>query len=79
MSKLKPCPFCGSKAKIHECIQELPFSEERNIFFVCCTGCGCQPFHFSEICLYYKSDFEERKKQLKKQAIEAWNTRATSQ
>lgn len=74
--KLKPCPFCGGKAKIHECRQELPFSEELNIFFVCCSECGCQPFHFSEVGLYYKKDYEERKKQLKKQAIEAWERRA---
>ena len=74
--KLKPCPFCGGKAKIHECKHELPFSEERNIFFACCSVCGCQQIHFSEVNLYYRSDFKERKKQLKRQAINAWNRRS---
>lgn len=77
-NKIKPCPFCGGKAKVYECREELPFSEERNSFFVCCTVCGCQPFHFSEVCLYYKKDFEVRKKQLRTQAIQAWNRRANN-
>lgn len=72
---LKPCPFCGGKAKIKEYRQELPFSEERNIFFVCCSKCGCSPFHFSEINLYYQNDIENRKNKLIEEAIEAWNRR----
>ena len=74
--ELKPCPFCRGKAEIHECKHELPFSEERNIFFVRCSICGCHPFHFSEVNLYYSSDFKEHEKQLKRQAINAWNRRS---
>lgn len=30
MSELKPCPFCGGKAKIDDC---------RTIWRICCTVC----------------------------------------
>lgn len=76
MAKLKPCPFCGGKAKIMECDQELPFSEKISIFFVCCKECGCSPFHFSEVNLYYKENCKIIADELRKKAIEAWNRRA---
>ena len=75
MEKLKPCPFCGGKAKIIEYSQKLPNSEVRNCFFVSCGSCGCSPFEFGEICLYYKEDYMERKNALKEKAIKAWNRR----
>ena len=76
--KLKPCPFCGGKAKINKCTMELPFSEERNAFSVFCTECGCSPFEFDEINLYYNYDWKEREDKLKNQAIEAWNRRVNN-
>ena len=77
--KLKPCPFCGGKAKLQECTRELPFSEEQNSFHVTCTKCGCSPFWFSGVNLHYTKPGMEKAEELKLQAIEAWNRRANNE
>ena len=38
MSKLKPCPFCGSEAEFEQEEQELATGEEW--YRVICTDCG---------------------------------------
>lgn len=73
--EIKKCPFCGGEAVIQSQTKELPFSEEENFYFISCTKCGAKPYFASEICLYYKADFEERRKNLIKKVIELWNRR----
>lgn len=61
---LKPCPFCGSEAKLRKLVEEYPADgvhpagEYEAWFQVCCDNCGI------EIGEEYRSD-----------AIEAWNKR----
>ena len=76
MTELKPCPFCGGCSELRESREEMSFSEECNRFYVICKKCGCSPFYFSEVNLYYKKDYAERAENLRKKAIEAWNRRA---
>ena len=76
--ELKPCPFCGGNATVQAEHKSLPFSEEENFYYVCCTNCGCRPFVVSEICLYYKSDYEIRRKNLIEKVIEKWNRRVNN-
>lgn len=76
--ELKPCPFCGGCAELRESREEMPFSEECNRFYVICKKCGCSPFYFSEVNLYYKKDYVERAENLREKAIEAWNRRVDS-
>lgn len=74
--KLKPCPFCGGKAKVVKSTQELPFSEEINYFEIMCTNCGITPFFTKELNLYYKSNHEEIEKKLIHEVADMWNTRS---
>lgn len=74
--ELKQCPFCGGKAELREERIELPMSEERNVFFVICTSCGCSPFPFGMVNLYYKKDCDFLKKELQEKAVLRWNERS---
>ena len=65
MAELKPCPFCGSEAKILKA--KANASGTRFAFWVQCTNteleeCVCAPF---------TRDYETEKG-----AVEAWNRRA---
>ncbi len=77
VEELKPCPFCGGKAKLREIKRELPFSEEINEFGVTCEICGCSPFWFGKVDLYYKADWKDIRNKLQDKAIEEWNRRAS--
>lgn len=36
--KLKPCPFCGGKARL---LSEMRFGKQKKVWFVACGGLGC--------------------------------------
>lgn len=36
--KLKPCPFCGGKARL---LSEMRFGKQKKVWFVVCGGIGC--------------------------------------
>lgn len=76
MDELKLCPFCGGKAELQHCERELPFSETQDNIFVICKGCGCSPFWFSGVNLFYTKSGMAKAEELKQKAIEAWNRRA---
>lgn len=65
MTELKPCPFCGEEAEIHE-----PTQLEVEWFVTCiyCTKCGMQK------CTPDGKDHTPE--EATEAAIEAWNTRA---
>lgn len=47
MEKLKPCPFCGFKARIKKF--EKAIFDKSSCFYVKCYGCGaCGSVEFSE-------------------------------
>lgn len=60
MSKLKPCPFCGSKAELKDLIYRANCG-----YAVCCTNIDCR---VSTIYTLYSWHSKE-------DAIKAWNTR----
>lgn len=68
MNELKPCPFCGGKAKTHTGITlNVP---KRSLAYCYCTQCQARSTHY------------EDKKQdgtFLKEAIAAWNRRATDE
>jgi hypothetical protein len=69
--KLKPCPFCGGKAELQECLfQTAPDCGYERVpsydsFYVHCNGCS-----FARLPYWGTSNYNTRE-----QAIEAWNTR----
>ena len=64
MDKLKPCPFCGGKAKLVN--EEQGITVSYIVSYILCTECKASSPVF-RICTEYSSD---------KKAIEAWNSRA---
>lgn len=77
--KLRECPFCGGKAELRHCQRELPFSEIQDNFFVICKKCGCSPFWFSGVNLFYTEPGITKAIELEQKAIEAWNRRANDE
>ena len=61
MKRLKPCPFCGGKAKVQEYKFPRTTTEDMTIYYVYCTSKDCKAF-----VSYFKT---------KDEAVEAWNTR----
>ena len=61
MEKLKPCPFCGKKAKAH-LAEKYRFVNNLKEWRVYCENefCGCNLFHGHDT---------------KEEAVEAWNRR----
>ena len=71
MSKyeLKPCPFCGGKAKLQQDIRyPRPTRRKRRAYEVFCTNAAC--FMYGVDNNYYLD---------KDEAINAWNTRKGSE
>lgn len=61
MKRLKPCPFCGGKAKVQEYKFPRLTTEDMTIYYVYCTSKDCKTL---------MSPFDT-----KDDAIKAWNTR----
>ena len=64
MDELKPCPFCGGKAKYQQ------FSSPRHYYSVSCNMCGCHTDGFS----LSQSDWSAAKNKAANAAV--WNRRA---
>lgn len=79
MAELKPCPFCGGEAELRHDSNELPFSEVQDVFFVICKNCGCYPFKFAGVNLFYTESGKKKAEELKQKAAEAWNRRADNE
>ena len=69
------CPFCGGEAELKHTETPTCFSEIIDRFFVACKECGCGPFGFSGYNLFYTKEGIEKANELKKKALERWNTR----
>lgn len=68
MTELKPCPFCGGKAKMHTGVTlSVP---KRSLAYCYCMRCQATSAHY-----------EDRKQDgtFLKEAIDAWNRRATDE
>ena len=64
MTKLKPCPFCGNKAKIEYSTRSMVYAQ----YEVFCGTCGAQMPNWKPLWLDRFFDTEE-------DAINAWNRR----
>lgn len=62
MEQLKPCPFCGGKARIRK--------TKGTRYFVGCSECGARSIDFDELP-WHDTPFIAQG-----HAIEAWNRRA---
>ena len=72
--ELKPCPFCGGIAELHE---------YSNDFFVKCTCCGIMTREYAkcDFCEKMKcvtSDCSESLDEARERAIKDWNRRTGS-
>ena len=66
MNKLKPCPFCGSVAKLFV----------GSGVKVMCTECDCQTKTYDDMSPLFGCDiWREERKSAVDEAIEAWNRR----
>lgn len=70
--ELKPCPFCGGKAKIKAIAKSYGFT------IWCACGCGAQT---EEFCpnMNKEDDTMENIETCKKRATEAWNRRVNDE
>lgn len=69
MHELKPCPFCGGEAKLQQDIRyPRPKCEPRKAFEVVCQNPEC-----------IIGFVDERYRLSKKEAVEAWNRRASDE
>jgi len=71
-SLLKPCPFCGGKAK---CVTDWT-PKETCKSFVICTKCEISTKTYFVNHYYYEISKEEAANKAKQEAIAAWNKRA---
>ena len=74
MIELKPCPFCGSEARL--------YVSEGGVCVMCTggfkKGCGCQTSWYRDDCHPYGlDDWRKAKKTAVDKAIESWNRRET--
>lgn len=60
-SNLKPCPFCGGKAKLETCL-EREYNSLIDYYFIRCTSCGCRTGTYPPEYMH--------------EAAERWNRRA---
>ena len=72
MSELKPCPFCGSKAKL--------FVGDGGVCVMCTAAfskdCGCRTSWYDDASgVYGMNDWRDNSKTAVDRAIEAWNRR----
>lgn len=70
-----PCMCCGGKSELRHSSISTDFSEIIDTFFVICKKCGCKPFEFSDMNLFFTKKGVEKAEQLKIKAISAWNNR----
>lgn len=70
-----PCMCCGGKSELRHSSISTDFSEIIDTFFVICKKCGCKPFEFSDMNLFFTKKGAEKAEQLKIKAISAWNNR----
>ena len=78
MTKLKPCPFCGSK-RVKESSKRRQRLGKRDYFQICiyCQDCntyGPRVFLDDNFTSYHCKN-EEKYKQAEEKAIELWNNR----
>jgi len=66
--ELKPCPFCGGKAKIQLWWPAAQKANKKTIFIMC-KSCGCKTQTVYQVPYMAWDD-------CKRYAIEAWNRRA---
>ena len=70
-----PCPCCGGESELRHSSTPTDFSEIIDMFFVICKKCGCKPFEFSDMNLFFTKKGVKNAEQLKIKTISAWNTR----
>lgn len=70
-----PCMCCGGKSELRHSSISTDFSEIIDTFFVICKKCGCKPFEFSDMNLFFTKKGVEKAEQLKIKTISAWNNR----
>ena len=69
---LKPCPFCGGKAKLEKSFRAFIGGETRKVAFVHCVSCSARSGRVP-ISNYGKSSHSYLAEQ---KAVDFWNTRA---
>lgn len=62
MPELKPCPFCGGKAKLHH-----KYEMMTGYSYIYCTRCRTETEKFAQSCSHSSDE----------KAIEAWNRRVS--
>lgn len=70
--ELKPCPFCGKKAKL--------YVSDDGVAVVCTgwyqNGCGCRTIFYKDWSIVHGLDDWRNGKTAVEMAVEAWNRRA---
>lgn len=75
--KIKPCPFCGGKArkqKLHFCA-DMQFDDDHDKFWIECGECGAKSKVIHIRNARYRKTCREEFELAEKQAVEAWNRR----
>lgn len=78
--ELKKCPFCGGEAKIvhNNWCRDMQFDDDHDEFFCMCIECGAKGKLFHIRNARYRKSGENELKEIKKEAIAAWNSRTCS-